>query len=239
VLDRVGYLRQLHAFVSAGFKLALLSKQTLRALTEFLALTLELGQLEHPAQEVGVQQSSFLRPGLDPGGIFNAWNSLSFAMTALLVMMAFVLLDFWPLSSIAARVEAMGKQPAFGIVATLCALLIAWLIWAYFVLLQNMDPVVYMVRVPVSIIFGEFIVLVMMRTAPVQNTAQPLKGIILIGIAVLLSFVMYALYSWASQILVGDLPVGPPGYQLDLWLASAMLAVTFPIFVLYADLFGY
>lgn len=178
-------------------------------------------------------------PGLDPGGVFNAWNSLSFAVTALLVMVAFVLLDFWPLSRFAARVQAFGRQPVFGIVATLCVLLIAWLIWAYFVLLQNMDPVVFMVKVPVSIIFGEFIMLIMLQTSPVQTVTQPLKGLVLVGFAVLLSVLTYALYSFVGRVLFGGLTAGAPAYRLDLWLASAMLAVTFPMFVLYAQFFGY
>ena len=102
-----------------------------------------------------------------------------------------------------------------------------------------MDPVVFMVKVPVSIIFGEFIVLIMMQTAPVQTTAQPSEGLVLIGVAVLLSFPMYALYGFAGQALFGGLTAGAPAYRLDLWVASAMLAVTFPVFVLYADFFGY
>ena len=186
-----------------------------------------------------LESAPVYRPELDPGGIFNAWNSLSFAMTVLLVMIASVLLDFWPLSRLAARVQGLSRQPAFGVAATLYALLLAWPLWAYFVLLQEMDPVVFMVRVPVAIIFGEFIMLIMLQTAPVQTTAQPLKGLVLLGLAVLLSFLMYALYGFVGRVLIGGLTAGAPAYQLELWLASAMLAVTFPLFVLYADFFGY
>jgi hypothetical protein len=178
-------------------------------------------------------------PELDPQGLYNAWNSLSFAVTTLLVMMGFVLLDFWPISAIARLEERLGKQPLFGIIATLSVLVISALIWSFFVLFQRMDPVVYMVKVPVSMVFGEFIVLVMLQMSPVQNLAQPFKGLVLIGIALLLSIAMYAFYSAASEVLVGGLPAGAPGYQLDLWMASAMLAVTFPMFVLYAEFFNY
>jgi hypothetical protein len=179
------------------------------------------------------------QPELDPGGLYNAWNSLSFAFTTLLVMMGFVLLDFWPISALVKRMEPLGRQPLFGIVATLAVLIISALLWSFFVLFQHMDPVVYMVKVPVSMVFGEFIVLVMLQTSPVQNLAQPLKGLVLLGLALLLSLVMYPFYSAASQLLVGSLTSGAPEYQLDLWLASAMLAVTFPMFVLYAEFLNY
>ena len=183
--------------------------------------------------------SPVFHPELDPQGLFFAWNALSFALTTLMVMMAFVLLDFWPIANLGSKFEALNKQPVFGLVTTLCVLLIASPIWSYFVLLQKMDPVVYMVKVPVSVIFGEFIVLIMMQTAPVQSLTQPVKGLILTGLAVVLSLLMYAFYGWASSLLVGHLTAGGPEYELDLWLASAMLAVTFPMFVIYGGFLNF
>jgi hypothetical protein len=178
-------------------------------------------------------------PALDPQGLFPGWMSLSYAFTTLMIMMALVLLDFWPVSSLGRLRPALSQQPVFGLIATMLVLLLAWCIWYFFVSVQAMDPVVYMVRVPVSVVFGEFIVLVMLQTAPVQLVGQPTKGLVLIGLALLLGIGMYALYSFAAELLIGEMSAGAPQYQLDLWLASAMLAVTFPLFVTYAEFFGY
>jgi len=35
------------------------------------------------------------------------------------------------------------------------------------------------------------------------------------------------------------LAVGPPGYDFERWLASALLGVTFPLLVLYAEFFKF
>lgn len=178
-------------------------------------------------------------PALDPQGLFPGWISLSYAFTTLMVMMALVLLDFWPVSSLGRLRPRLSLQPVFGLIATMLVLLLAWCIWTFFVSVLAMDPVVYMVRVPVSVVFGEFIVLVMLQGAPVQTVGQPTKGLVLIGLALILSLGMYALYSFATGFLIGEMSGGAPQYQLDLWLASAMLAVTFPLFVTYAEFFSY
>ena len=38
-------------------------------------------------------------------------------------------------------------------------------------------------------------------------------------------------------VVTGKLDAGPPAYQSEIWLASALLAVTFPFLVAYADFF--
>jgi hypothetical protein len=39
--------------------------------------------------------------------------------------------------------------------------------------------------------------------------------------------------------VTGALPSGPPGYEYEVWLANALLSVTFPFLVFYAACFGY
>ncbi|NIB40385.1 hypothetical protein HBA55_12365 [Pseudomaricurvus alkylphenolicus] len=186
-----------------------------------------------------LQAAPFYAPALDPQGWFNAWHVLSFALTALVVMLALVLLDFWPLTSLLSFTSVTLKQPLFGTFTTLLVLWLSYLPWFWFVQVQGMDPVVYMVRVPASIIFGQFVMLIMMQTAPVQTLLQPLKGLTLLSLSLLLSVCLYHFYGWASDFVVGPLASGAPEYQLDLWLASAMLAVTFPLLVLHADFLGF
>ncbi len=102
-----------------------------------------------------------------------------------------------------------------------------------------MDVVDYLVRVPVSALFGEFIMLVMMQTAPFQAVRQPLKGLILLPVVAVLAVITHKLYQVVALALVGPMASGAPTYGLDLWIATAMLAVTFPLFVAYATGFGF
>jgi hypothetical protein len=51
---------------------------------------------------------------------------------------------------------------------------------------------------------------------------------------------MYWLYLAAAPLLTGRaLASGAPAYELELWLASAMLAVTFPLIVLATDFLAF
>jgi len=176
---------------------------------------------------------------LDPQGAFNAWVTLSFALTSMVIMLALVLLDFWPVAIIVKKIPSLGRQPFFGVLSTVVVLCVTYLIWSFFVTRQGMDPVVYMVQVPASMIFGQFIMLIMLQTAPVQTIQQPFKGCVLLFMSSILSIVMYAFYGIVSYFMVGPLTGGGPEYQLDLWLASAMLAVTFPLLIIYAEFFRF
>jgi hypothetical protein len=174
-----------------------------------------------------------------PSGAFNAFYSLGFFMTAIAVMLAWVELDFWPLSLIPPKAPAFGKQPIWGIVVSIIMILITLLIQWIFVDNMGMDIFIYTLKVPICIIFGEFIMLLLMQTAPVQTVKQPGKGIILIILNIILAVVMYYLYLWFSFLIAGPLPSGPPGYILELWLATALLGFTFPVIAIYTGFFNF
>jgi hypothetical protein len=78
----------------------------------------------------------------------------------------------------------------------------------------------------------------MMEGAQFVTIPQPARGGVLILVAVVLSLASFALYKFACQKAFG-LPSGPPSYDRELWLASAMLAVTFPMMVAYANFFQF
>lgn len=155
------------------------------------------------------------------------------------MILAWVELDFWPLSSIPPKVPAFGKQPLWGIMVSVLVIIIASIVQSIFVNGLGMDVVVYAVKVPICIIFGEFIMLLLMQTAPVQTVKQPGKGVVLIILSVVLSVLMYYLYAWFSILVAGGLPSGPPGYVLELWLATALLSFTFPVIATYTGAFNY
>ncbi len=174
-----------------------------------------------------------------PSGAFNAFSSLAFFLTALAVILAWVELDFWPLSSIPPKIPTFGKQPIWGITVSIVVIIIALVIKWIFVANMGMDVFVYTLKVPICIIFGEFIMLLLMQTAPVQTMKQPGKGIILILLNIILAIVMYHLYLWFSTLIAGPLPSGPPGYILELWLATALLGFTFPVIASYTGFFNF
>jgi hypothetical protein len=175
-----------------------------------------------------------------PSGAFNAFYSLGFFLTALAVILAWVELDFWPLSSIPPKVPAFGKQPIWGIVVSIVVILISLLIQWIFVDNMGMDIFVYTLKVPICIIFGEFIMLLLMQTWPVQTVKQPGKGIILIVLNIILAVVMYYLYRWFMFISVGPLPSGgATGYIQELWIATALLGFTFPVIASFTGFFNF
>jgi hypothetical protein len=47
------------------------------------------------------------------------------------------------------------------------------------------------------------------------------------------------LYGALSPALSGPLTPGPPGNDFERWLASALLAVTFPLLIFYAEFFEF
>jgi hypothetical protein len=181
----------------------------------------------------------FYSASLDPGGLFNAWSALAYFMTTLALILAWVELDFWPLSSIAAKTPAIGKQPLWGIIATIVLLVAAYLVQTLFTRGFGVEVVAYMVQAPICMIFGEFIMLLLLQTSPFQTLKQPAKGLLLIVASIILALVMYRLYVWFSFLVAGTLPGGPPGYVLELWLATALLSFTFPVIAAYTGPFNY
>jgi hypothetical protein len=177
---------------------------------------------------------------MPPSGAFNAFSSLAFFLTALAVILAWVELDFWPLSLIPPKAPAFGKQPIWGIVVSIVVIIVSYIVQSIFVGSLGMDVFVYTLKVPICIIFGEFIMLLLMQTSPVQTVKQPGKGIILIILNIILAVVMYYLYLWFSLLIAGPLPSGPTtGYVQELWMATALLGFTFPVIAIYTGFFNF
>jgi len=184
-------------------------------------------------------QAPFYVAAADPGGLFRFDQAMAFYITTVGVMLAMVLLDMWPFSLIPPKVPAMGKPYVWGIVMSAWVLLVSYVIYHLFVNVGGMDPTVYLVKVPVSWIFGEFIMLNLMQTAPFQTNRQPGKGILLIVCTVILAVVTFYIYAALCKFVTGGAPSGPPTYAFELWIASAMLAVTFPMIVVFTGFMNY
>jgi hypothetical protein len=184
-----------------------------------------------------LQQAPFYREALDPHGSFNAWHPLTCGLCSIATILSLVLLDFWPVSILARAVPAFGRQPLFGIASAALITLVVTVVWQICVVQFGMDVVRLLVRA-VSMIFGIFIVLVMFEGAPFVRLPQPMRGLVLIAIAALLAVCMNTLYRYFAIDHLG-LSGGAPQYTLELWLATSMLAITFPFMVFYASFFDY
>ena len=169
----------------------------------------------------------------DPQGMFNAWSCVVFYVTAIGVMFLSLCFDLWPFT----KSPSLMKQPVLGIVWTIVALLIGGLAMYIGVNVIKMDVVAFMVTVPIPFIFGTIFVLNMLQGSLFAKLAQPLKGVLNTVTAGVLGSLFALLYRQLAAVVTGKLDPGPPGYQSEIWLASALLAVTFPFLVAYADFF--
>jgi hypothetical protein len=184
-----------------------------------------------------LHQAPFYSEALDPHGKFNAWYPLTCGICSVATILSLVLLDFWPVSILARSVPAFGRQPLFGLASAALVALVVTTIWQICIIQLQMDVVQLLVRA-VSMIFGVFIVLVMFEGAPFIRLPQPVRGMVLVTIAALLAVCMNTLYRYFAVSHLA-LPGGPPEYVLELWLATSMLAITFPFMVFYASFFDY
>jgi hypothetical protein len=170
---------------------------------------------------------------LDPHGLFNAWNAVVYYVTVIGVMFLMLSFDLWPLT----KFPAIMKQPLLGSVWTLVCLVVGGIAFYIGVIAMKMDVVSFMVRVPVAFIFGTIIVLNMLQGSLFANLKQPLKGVFNAAAVALIGALLFRVYGLLSPHVSGTLKVGPPTYDFELWIASALLGVTFPLLVFHAEFF--
>jgi hypothetical protein len=171
----------------------------------------------------------------DPHGLFPAWNSLVFYLSCLSAMFLMVNFDLWPLTTS----PGVMRQPVLGVVWTIVALVLGGLAFYAGVGLMKMDPVVFMVRVPVPFIFGTIVVQNMLKGTLFAAAAQPLKGVLNVVAVVVIGELLAWMYGGLSAMVSGMLNAGPPAYDFEIWLASALLSVTFPLLIFCAEIFQF
>jgi hypothetical protein len=172
-------------------------------------------------------------PALDPHGLFNAWSVLVFYVTVIAVMFLSLNFDLWPFTIS----PALMKQPVLGIVWTITALVLGGVAFYIGVNLMGMDVVSFMVRVPIPFVFGTIIVLNMLHGSLFGKLAQPLKGVLNAIASAVIGVVLAQVYGLLAPVVTGTIKPGPPSYDFEIWLASALLAVTFPFLIFYAEFF--
>lgn len=172
-------------------------------------------------------------PAQDPHGLFSGWTSVVFYVTAITVMFLSLCFDLWPFT----KFPSLMKQPVLGIVWTSVALIIGGAAYYIAVDVLKMDQVAFMVEVPIPFLFGTIFMLNMLQGSVFAKFNQPLKGVLNAICAAVFGNLFALMYRAFTPVVTGKLDAGPPSYQSEIWLASALLSVTFPFLVAYADFF--
>lgn len=172
---------------------------------------------------------------LDPQGLFSAWNVLVFYVTGLAVMFLMLHFDLWPLT----KFKSVMAQPVLGLVWTGSVLLLGGALFLAGTRLFQMDVVDFLVRVPIPFIFGTIVVLNMLQNSLFSRMGQPMKGVANAVTAAALGVLLALVYRQVSGFVTGPLSSGPPAYEAEIWLASALLSVTFPFLIFHAELLGF
>jgi hypothetical protein len=173
---------------------------------------------------------------LDPKGLVSAWVALSVLVTTIAVTLVATLFDFWPLT----KVLPTRRQPAFGIAVTASVVIGTTLLYGFSTYIGGLDPVELLVRVAVSLIYGIFLVNLMTGHQLLAHWDQPQRGVTLTAIAASLAVAMYAVYAHSAPFIARHtLAAGSPAYELEIWVANAMLGITFPLMVVLADFFEF
>ena len=170
----------------------------------------------------------------DPQGMFNGWSCRGVLCNGHSVMFLLLCFDLWPFT----KSPSLMKQPVLGIVWTIVALVIGWRRDVHrrecdedgrggvhghrsnSVYLRDHLRAEHAARFAVREIHAASERRVEHRGGSGfgQSVRAPVSG---------------SSHAWSP----GKLDPGPPAYQSEIWLASALLAVTFPFLVAYADFF--
>ena len=185
-----------------------------------------------------LRDAPFYRPGRDHHGYFTAWQPVTALVGSVAGMLILLLFDFWPLERLGQYWPALNRQPLRGLVLSACVGLLVALAWVGIIGWAQWALVTFMTRVCVAMIFGIFVILILFKNLPLLQWAQPLRGLALCTSAALLAVALYGIYYYAGSIRFA-LEAGSPGYTLELWISSAMLAITFPLMVAFAEYFAF
>jgi hypothetical protein len=173
------------------------------------------------------------QPALDPGGWFNAEAATVFHVTYICGLFLLLHFDLWPLG----RYPALMQQPVLGMVWVVVSLLLGAVLYGLGVNLLGWTPMGFLIRGPVPFIFGTIIVLNMLHNSLFAKLEQPAKGLANTAAALLIGNGLAYLYRLLSPLVTGPMAEGPPTSDFERWLASALLGVTFPLLIFYAEFF--
>lgn len=173
-----------------------------------------------------------LYPGMDPSGPVAAWDGLVGGVTCLATIFLMLHFELWPLT----RFPRIMRQPVLGPVWSFLLLGIGFTVYLIGTRVMGLSPDAFLVAVPVPFMFGTVVVLTMFQGSLTRRLPGPTGGLASAVLAALVGTGLARLYVFLQPLLTPDVPVSSPLDQ-HLWLASALLAVTFPLIAMYHDLF--
>jgi hypothetical protein len=171
----------------------------------------------------------------DPHGLFPAWHALVFYLCCLAGMFVLVLFDLWPLT----KAPRLLRQPMLGLAWTLASMALGAIVFGTGVMLAGVDAVQFMVGFPVPFIFGTIVVMNMGQGAVGTSFKQPTTGLLRLLAVIAIGRTLAGVYRWLAPWVSGTLLSGPPAYDFEIWLASALLSVTFPLLIFHAEFFRF
>ena len=174
-----------------------------------------------------------------PQGLFEPWSAIVYFITTLGVIFAWQLLEFKPLSLLRYKETLVGRQPFYGLLLGGAVLLISLLVFKLGTGYFKADPVSFMVRGPISFLFGMFLIMDTTANKAFASIKQPSRGFLLIVLSMLLGFLLCICYEWFMYWMLNLIVSGAPSYVAELWLANAMLSMTFPLILIYCHFFNY
>jgi hypothetical protein len=170
---------------------------------------------------------------IDPHGMFNGVNAQVFYVTSLTFLFLLLHFDLWPFTSS----PALMKQPVLGIVWTVVALALGALSYYIGVNVMGMDPMGFLIAGPIPFIFGTIVMLNMLHNSLFARFNQPVKGVLNSIAAMVIGILLAKMYGLVAPVVTGVLKPGPPTNDYEIWLATALLGVTFPFLIFFAEFF--
>ena len=170
---------------------------------------------------------------IDPHGMFNGVNAQVFYVTSLTYLFVMLHFDLWPFTSS----PALMKQPVLGIVWTVLALALGALSYYIGVNVMGMDPMGFLIAGPIPFIFGTIVMLNMLHNSLFARFNQPVKGVLNCIAALVIGILLAKMYGLVAPVVTGVLKPGPPTNDYEIWLATALLGVTFPFLIFFAEFF--
>jgi hypothetical protein len=173
------------------------------------------------------------RLDLDPHGLLDGWDATTAAVTCVGVMFLMLHFEIWPLT----RAPVLMKQPMLGLVWTTAILVVGTCVFDMGTTFLRMASADFLIKAPVPFIFGSIIVLNMTHGTAFAGFGQPRRGALSAALAAAVGLLLSAGYSSLAPVLTATLAAGPPTYDAEVWLVSALLAVTFPFLGFYDEFF--
>ena len=134
-------------------------------------------------------------------------SSTSRVSPAMFLMINF---DLWPLT----KSGAVMRQPVLGVVWTVAALVLGGAAFYVGVVMRQMDPAAFMVRVPVPFIFGTIVVQNMLKGSLFAKHTQPVKGLLNVVAVIVIGESLSWMYGRLAPLVTGIVRPGPPTYDL-------------------------